>query len=379
MYSLNFDLNQFVAEFWHQKPTVIRQGFANFVDPISADEIAGLAMESEIDSRMVKNANNQWQAFHGPFEDFSALSDTHSQLIVQAANHWHHGLQALAKPFEKLPNWLFDDVMICLSMPEGGVGPHIDQYDVFIIQGSGKRHWRVGDLGDYQDANHETGLRQITGFDAIIDTVLEPGDILYIPPGFPHEGKSLTQAQSYSVGYRSPKAQELLSGFADHILANDLGDKHLHSTGFATRDQHGMISHSDRQELDALLMSLLNNQSMRDQWLGEQLSQARHELDIIPADPLWQAEELQQSLLQGAVFERVAGLKALYHQDAPQTLFIHGDSYRLPEGCETVAALLCDNHYFSGAQLAGLCQNSDLIALLTELCNLGYWYLPESE
>ncbi|MGL5334607.1 MAG: cupin domain-containing protein, partial [Enterovibrio sp.] len=178
-YQFNFDFDEFLANNWHKKPVIIRQGFANFADPITPDEVAGLAMEEEIDSRFVENAGGNWRAQHGPFASFDDFPDTHSQLIVQAANHWHPGVKMLAKPFEKLPNWLLDDVMICLSMPEGGVGPHIDQYDVFIIQGMGKRRWRVGPKGDYEEANLQSGLRQITGFEPIIDEILYPGDILY--------------------------------------------------------------------------------------------------------------------------------------------------------------------------------------------------------
>ncbi|MEZ9856402.1 cupin domain-containing protein, partial [Vibrio breoganii] len=104
--------------------------------------------------------------------------------------------------FQALPNWLFDDLMICYSAPEGGVGPHIDQYDVFIIQGQGKRQWKVGakDVGQYKETVQASALRQIEGFDPIIDETLEPGDILYIPPGFPHEGSTLEPSMSYSIG-----------------------------------------------------------------------------------------------------------------------------------------------------------------------------------
>lgn len=199
MYQLNFDFDAFLKTYWQKKPTVIRKGFDNFEDALTPDELAGLAMEEEVDSRLVIQKDGQWLVSHGPFDSFDELPDTGSQLIVQASNHWHPGPQALAEPFRILPGWLFDDVMICYSLPGGGVGPHIDQYDVFIIQGSGRRHWRVGDLGNYEEANLHTGLRQITGFDAIIDTVLEPGDILYIPPGFPHEGTSLEESMSFSV------------------------------------------------------------------------------------------------------------------------------------------------------------------------------------
>ncbi|CZF86268.1 ribosomal protein uL16 3-hydroxylase [Grimontia marina] len=374
MYQLNFDLNDFLTRFWHKEPVVIKNGFIDFEDPISPDEVAGLAMEEEIDSRFVSNLDGNWEVQHGPFESFESFPDTHSQLIVQAANHWHPGPRALSEPFRGLPNWLFDDVMVCLSMPEGGVGPHIDQYDVFICQGMGKRRWRVGDKGEYKDANHHTGLRQIEGFDPIIDEILEPGDILYIPPGFPHEGNTIEVSLSYSVGYRSPKKQELLNGFADFVLTNELGDKHFYDPNIQTRDEHGMIPTAEYNALNDMLMKLINDEDAKARWMGEQLSQSRHELDIMPADPPWQSDELQQFMEDGLYLEKVSGLKALYHENNPSLVFINGETIELPEGCEAAAKVFCDMEYFSGEDLGAIANNPALLALLLDFCNEGLWY-----
>ncbi len=198
MYQFNFSLSEFVQQYWHKQPTIIKGGFKQFIDPISPEEIAGLSMEEEIDSRFVSNLNDEWNAEHGPFDEtlFENLASSHWQLIVQAANHWHQGVASIAEPFKGLPQWLFDDIMVCYSVEGGGVGPHIDQYDVFIVQGQGKRRWKVGakDKGQYTENHRTAALRQIEGFDPIIDQVLEPGDILYIPPGFPHEAIRSSQA-----------------------------------------------------------------------------------------------------------------------------------------------------------------------------------------
>ncbi len=371
---LNFDFNEFLATCWHKKPVIIKQGIMHFEDPISPDEVAGLAMEEEIDSRFVTNINNTWQVKHGPFASFDDFPDTHSQLIIQAANHWHAGVRAFAEPFKQLPQWLFDDVMICLSMPNGGVGPHIDQYDVFIIQGMGKRRWRVGEKGEYKDANHHTGLRQIEGFEPIIDDILLPGDILYIPPGFPHEGNTIDVSLSYSIGFRSPKQQELLSSFADHVISQELGDTHCHHPSLKIREQNGMIQTEDYQALNNMLMALLNDEKTKHHWIGEQLSQARHELDIMPAEPTWKEEELYDFLTEGLALEKVSGLKVLYHECDLKTLFINGESIQLPEGCEEITPILSDRDFFSGKDLKDHLNNHALLDLLLQLCNQGLWY-----
>ncbi len=121
---------EFLENYWHKKPTILKIGFQNFtIDPISPRRACWFIDEEEVDSRFISNLDNKWEAEHGPFSrnKFGELTETHWQLVVQAANHWHQGANQLTEAFQQLPNWLFDDLMIC-SAPEGGVGPHIDQY-----------------------------------------------------------------------------------------------------------------------------------------------------------------------------------------------------------------------------------------------------------
>ena len=192
---------RFLAEFWQQKPLVIRQGFADFEDLIDAESLAGLAMDEAAESRIVYRQDDSWQAEFGPFDDYSRLGETGWSLLIQGVDHWSPAVSQLITPFRFIPNWRLDDVMVGYSTPQGGVGPHIDHYDVFICQGSGRRHWRVGDRGNYKEFAAHPALLHVEQFDPIIDVVLEPGDILYIPPGFPHDGISLETSMSFSVGF----------------------------------------------------------------------------------------------------------------------------------------------------------------------------------
>jgi 50S ribosomal protein L16 3-hydroxylase len=217
MFELNLEINEFLDTFWQKKPTVIKQGFIDFEDPILPDEIAGLAMEEEIESRLVYQKDGEWQAECGPFTEFDRLEQDGTSLLIQAVDHWHEDAQQLVRPFRFLPNWRIDDLMISYSTPEGGVGPHIDNYDVFIIQGLGKRHWRIGDKKEFNEFAAHGALKHCEPFDAIIDVILEPGDILYIPCGFPHEGYATEPAMNYSVGFRAPDQNDLLSSFTDHF------------------------------------------------------------------------------------------------------------------------------------------------------------------
>ncbi|USD40215.1 cupin domain-containing protein [Vibrio sp. SCSIO 43135] len=377
-YQLTFSLDEFLSLYWQKKPTIIKQGFKNFRDPISAEELAGLTMEEEIDSRFVSNLNDDWCAEHGPFDEtkFSTLNDSHWQFIVQAANHWHQGAAQLVKPFKQLPQWLFDDLMISYSVQGGGVGPHIDQYDVFIIQGSGRRHWRVGakDIGQYKETCRSSALRQIEGFDAVIDAILEPGDILYIPPGYPHDGYALEPSMSYSVGYRSPKEQELVSNFADYILAHDMGDVHLSNPDLRARQQFGEIQQQDLTQLTEMLTSALEHPETIKDFMGCMLSQSRHQLDIVEPQEKWEAEEIQYYLQQGGPLHKVSGLRALYHQGESNIAYINGEVIKVPTTQCHILETLCNQDEFQLKDLDGE-TDASTISLLCNLVNKGYWYL----
>ncbi|MGF1748492.1 JmjC domain-containing protein [Vibrio cionasavignyae] len=373
MYQLTFSLQEFLSTYWQKKPTIIKGGFAHFQDPLSPEELAGLTMEEEVDSRFVSNLNDEWQAAHGPFDEekFASLAETNWSFIVQAANHWHEGAAQLVTPFKAMPQWLFDDLMISYSVKDGGVGPHIDQYDVFIIQGMGKRHWRVGakDIGQYKETCRHEALRQIESFDAEIDQILEPGDILYIPPGFPHDGYALEPSMSYSIGFRSPKEQELISNFADHILAHDYGDVHMHKPELTTQDNHGAISASDLASLTEMLKAKLDDPLIVKDFMATMLSQSRHHLNVIAPEPKWTQEEMAQHLSNSGELTKVAGLRALHHEDEPSMLYVNGETLKVPEELAPLIMALCHNVTI---QLPA--PSTSAVSLLTELVNKGYWY-----
>lgn len=378
MYQLNFSLQEFVQNYWQKKPVVIKSGFADFVDPITAEELAGLSLEEDVDSRFISNADDSWVAEHGPLEEdkFSTLGESHWQLVVQAANHWHAGAAALVTPFKQIPQWIFDDVMISYSTPNGGVGPHIDQYDVFIIQGLGKRHWRVGDIdqGQYEEVIQANALRQIKQFDAIIDEVLEPGDILYIPPGFPHEGYALENSLSYSIGYRTPKEQELLSNFADFYLAQNLGEEHVSTANMALQNNFGEITPASLQQLTSIIEKSLKQENLMKDFIGTMLSQPRHQLDIVEPELAYSKEQIAEELTYGSTLVKVSGLKAFYHADFKQFNYVNGEAFSIG-GNDSLIDKLCNHESFNVDELTDTSETT--IALLTELINKGYWYFED--
>ena len=376
-YQLNLDWPAFMAEFWQKKPVILRQAFPGFVDPLTADELAGLAMEPDADSRLVSFKNQTWQAEHGPFEAYDHLGETHWSLLVQSVNHWHPVAAQLVTPFRVLPNWRFDDLMVSFSTPQGGVGPHIDQYGVFIIQGSGRRRWRVGDKLPLKEHCPHPSLLHVEQFEPIIDEELNTGDILYIPPGFPHDGYSLETSMSFSVGYRAPNQRDLISSFADYLLANDLGNQRYDDPELALTRTPGAITEAELNKLQSMMLATLKDPAIFTDWFGSFISQSSHELDLAPADPEFTAEEIYDMLQQDALpLYRLGGLRAFY---IGERCFINGEELHLPEGCAEVRHLLCDQESFTAADLGDNLGNPALLSTLTELVNCGYWYFTDEE
>ncbi|QDF67316.1 cupin domain-containing protein [Shewanella sp. SNU WT4] len=376
MYQLHLDKADFLSQYWQQQPTVIRQGFTNFVDPIEADELAGLAMEEEISSRLVFTEGDNWRIQQGPITDFSQLGEQNWQLLVQAVNHFAEQTHPFCDSFRFLPDWRFDDLMVSFAMPGGGVGPHIDNYDVFIIQGSGSRRWTVGPLGQYQQRNNDANSPLIEDFEPIIDTVLAPGDILYIPPGFPHRGFTLEPSMSYSMGFRAPSQQELLGELADYMLDNHLGQQRFVSKSETL--PAAILSEQQQQGIMQLVADLAADPRQYQSVLGRLLSQSRFDLDINEMEPELTEDELDDAIADGATLQRIGGLKVLLlEHDNQLRLFANGDIFPLPQATPEQLSQLAEARCLSAEQLTLLCEQDAIKALLLSWINAGYYYLTE--
>ncbi|WP_075181021.1 cupin domain-containing protein [Pantoea sp. 1.19] len=371
-YQLDLNWPEFIEKYWQKRPVLLKRGFTHFIDPLSPDELAGLAMENEVDSRLVSHDSGNWQVRHGPFTDYDHLGDHNWSLLVQAVNHWHAPSAALMQPFRGLPDWRTDDLMVSFSVPGGGVGPHLDQYDVFIIQGAGRRRWRVGDKVPMQQHCPHPDLLQVAPFDAIIDEETEAGDILYIPPGFPHEGFSLESSLNYSVGFRAPSGRELLSSFADYVLANELGGQRYSDPQVATRRDPSQILPAELDGIRQMMLDLVNQPAHFGPWFGEFISQSRHELDIAPPEPPYQPDEVYDLLSQGEPLRRLGGLRVVTLGDA---VYVNGESFTSahPQALHALANKLT----LRGEDFAGALDDPSFLAQLAALINSGYWYLDD--
>lgn len=244
---------RFLRDYWQKRPLLVRGAFAGFGNPVKPDDLAGLACEElalsrivieerakrrmdarpRIESRMAARekradeARSTWILRNGPFveDDFAKLPKTHWTLLVQDVDKWDADVAALLPHFSFLPGWRIDDVMISYAEDGGSVGAHVDQYDVFLLQGLGRRHWRISTDADApKEFRTDAELKILREFAPTHDWLLEPGDMLYLPPGVPHHGVAIGPCMTYSIGMRAPSQAELLTDFAE-TLAESLPEE----------------------------------------------------------------------------------------------------------------------------------------------------------
>ena len=218
----NLSQEVFMREYWQKKPLLVRQAFPGFKSPITPDELAGLACEDEVNSRIVmeKDGEHPWFPIFGPMNDeiYSSMPETHWSLIVNDLEKYLPELSWIIDRFRFIPEWRLDDLMISYAADRGSVGPHIDLYDVFILQGQGERCWQINTQPVSEDNQvKETPLRIQKEFEAEEEWVMQAGDMLYLPPGISHYGISLGESLSYSIGFRATSHADIVNDFIAHI------------------------------------------------------------------------------------------------------------------------------------------------------------------
>lgn len=215
--------SQFLADYWQKKPLLIKNAIPDFQGLLSPEELAGLACEDEVQSRIVEQINGKWHASHGPFDDadFAKLPEQPDPehrwtLLVQSVNHFLPEASQLLQQFDFIPHARLDDLMVSYAPDGGGVGPHFDSYDVFLLQGQGKRLWRISEQTDLSLVEGAP-LRILKNFDTAQEWLVETGDMLYLPPHLAHWGIAVSDGKvdcmTYSIGFRAPKNQELATEF----------------------------------------------------------------------------------------------------------------------------------------------------------------------
>jgi 50S ribosomal protein L16 3-hydroxylase len=212
----------FLERYWQKRPLLVRGAWPGFRDPASVSDLFRLAARDDCESRLVTRTGARWRLRHGPLREATlrGLPTTRWTLLVQGLNHFVGSADRIMRAFAFIPYARLDDVMVSYAARGGGVGPHVDSYDVFLLQGGGRRRWRIATRGQ-RGLDPRAPLKILKHFRAEHEWILGPGDLLYLPPGVAHEGTALEPCFTYSIGFRAPSARELgtefLAFLQDHL------------------------------------------------------------------------------------------------------------------------------------------------------------------
>ncbi|WP_423357588.1 JmjC domain-containing protein [Pseudomonas citronellolis] len=369
--------DEFLRDYWQKKPLLVRQAIPGFESPLEADELAGLSLEDSVESRIVlEHGNTPWEMRRGPFSEdtYKELPERDWTLLVQAVDQFVPEVAELLEHFKFLPSWRIDDVMISYAAPGGGVGPHFDNYDVFLLQGHGRRRWKVGQLCDADSPMlQHADLRILADFQQSDEWVLEPGDMLYLPPRVAHYGIAEDECMTYSVGFRAPSAAEVLTHFTD-FLAQFLSDEERYSDAGMAAVQSGEDQHKiQRDALDRLknlLQEYMSDERLLLTWFGQFMTEPRYP-ELVTGEEI-DDTDLRQALEDGAVLVRNPSARLAWSEvDVGLLLFSSGQSVVLPKAMEPLLKLVCSADALHSDNLGQWLGDEDGRKLLAELVKQG--------
>lgn len=370
----------FLRENWQKKPRVIRQAFPGFQCPVSADELAGLACEEAVESRIViENDNGKpWQLHNGPFppERFSELPEADWTLLVQGLDHWVPEIADLLDEFRFVPNWRLDDIMASFAPKGGSVGPHFDQYDVFLLQAEGQRTWHFGGHFDESSPRVEgTPLRILKHWTPEETVTLNPGDMLYLPPGIGHHGIADNDCITLSIGFRAPTVDDILTGFTDFLCGRSDTSEHLSDPDLEVQDNPGTISPDVIDRLDATLRAKLHNRRQLALWFGQYSTVPKSHGIVVPPEEALTPEFLAHLVSAASQIRWNEGSRFAYYEFEEETaLFVDGEQFLLRGEARPIAGLLCAGTRPDMARLAGFAADMAICELLCTLANQGSLY-----
>jgi 50S ribosomal protein L16 3-hydroxylase len=335
---------QFLRDYWHKKPLLIRQAISDLSALPKPAELFALAADADVESRLVSSNAAQWAMQNGPFETLPPTHQENWTLLVQSVNLEHDAADALLRQFRFLPDARLDDLMISYASNGGGVGPHFDSYDVFLLQTHGQRRWRIGAQQDLS-LIPDLPLKILHHFQPDQEFILEPGDMLYLPPQYAHDGVAIGECMTCSIGFRAPSYQELGDAFlqfmADSIdLPGRYADPDLQASNYPAQISSSMVK---------TISSELNKVKFTADdvlvFLGEYLSEPKHKVFFeAPSKPLSLAQFKKAAAVRGVRLSRKTQM--LYYGDS---IFINGESFQLQHADKATLIALANERYLDGS------------------------------
>ncbi len=352
---------QFMRRHWHKKPLLVRQAIPNFQPPVLRPEMFALAAEESVESRLVQQIKGGWKLRHGPFarRSLPAMSQREWTLLVQGVDLHNDAVHQLMQQFRFVPEARLDDLMISYATDGGGVGPHFDSYDVFLLQAHGRRRWRIGRQKDLT-LKEGIPLKVLAEFEPEEEFVLEPGDMLYLPPRYAHDGIAEGECMTYSIGFRAPARAELAQELLVRLSEDAAEDEQVLMYRDAKQEavaEPGAIPAELQAFAKEALERALSQPLALERALGEYLTE--------PKPNVWFEASDGGAMLEAVRLDRRT--RMMY--DA-QHIFINGESYRAGGKDATLMRRLANQRYLSSKDIQRA--SDEALELLSIWCDDGW-------
>ncbi len=360
----------FLASHWHKQALLVRAALPGFAGLFTRDDLLAFAGRDDVESRLVVRDGARYTLAHGPFRraDFRTLPARGWTLLVQGVNLHSAEADALLRRFAFLPYARLDDLMVSYAVEGGGVGPHFDSYDVFLLQGFGRRRWRYG---RQDDLSLRPGLpvKILRRFTPQHDEVLAPGDLLYLPPAYAHDGVAVDACTTYSIGFRAAAHTELAQAFLDFLRDRiDLPGRYADPDLRPAREP-ARIGATMQRRVGRALAAVRWDRATVERFLGTMLSEPKPSVFFAPpARPLARAAFAAALRRRGLALDRRT--QWLY-DDA--CVYVNGEAHDWPAGPRAPLAALANARALSARQAASL--SAAQVALVHESYRHGYAHL----
>lgn len=373
----------FLRDYWQKKPLLVRNAFPGIDALLEADELAGLALEEEVESRIIiERSPVDWELRHGPFTEktFRNLPQTHWTLLLQALDHYVPPVADLLEHFDFIPHWRIDDILASFAPFGGSVGPHHADNDLFLIQTQGQMRWQLGArCDDSTPLLPDLPIRVLKDFQPEQEWVLNPGDLLYLPPGLARLGVAQNDSLTLSVEFRAPGEQDILMEFV-HTLFNDSRlDRRYEDPDLAVQANPAWIAPDAVERVAEILRRAVSDPQKIGRWMASYLSQTRYDQEPEPPEEDYSEAEVQDLLAGNQALRKAESSRLLYTGDVlrPEHLFINGQEVEIPPLTHSMILYLCKHRRYRPATLSLFCRTPENLHFLTDLLNQGILYFQE--
>ena len=347
---------QFLKDYWQKRPLLVRGAIPGFVDLVTRDELSKLAAETEVASRLIMEhgAKRPWQLQHGPFTPtkLRRLPKTHWSLLVSNLEQKVEGAALLLEQFNFIPSWRAEDIMVSFAPEHGSVGPHVDAYDVFLLQGLGRRRWGIAEDFDPR-IKPDLDIRVLRQFSPEQEWVLDPGDLLYLPPRVAHYGVALEDCLTYSVGFRAPMRAELIEDLFKLPLSLYrlvCGVERYADPDLEVQANPGEINAATLRRIQAIVAEPLTNEEMLGRWFGAFITRP----EVTVAKRRRPSAEQVRALIREPRLCCGEQVRMAYYAGRSDQVYVFagGDEMELPRSLLALVERLCLSRRFPGADLA---------------------------